>query len=584
MRQSDAFNRQMNTSWMATIMTSLSCLGFTATAQAESVRVYIGTYTRGSASEGIYLSLLDTESGALSAPKLVAKADNPSFLTLTPDGSRLYAAEETQEFDGKKGGSIHAFSVDELSGNLTSLGQAPTLGGAPCHMITDSTGQRVLFANYSGGSAGVYATGADGELTNLVGWKQHEGSSVNLRRQEAPHAHSINLDPTGQFAYVADLGIDEVKIYKLNAQTGSLDSAEVPSVKLEGGSGPRHFDIHPSGGFAYVINEMTSTIAAFKRNASNGSLGETAIQYISTLPAGFDGNNSTAHVEIHPSGKYLYGSNRGHDSIAVYAIDQESGLLSLVEIAPCGGKTPRNFGIDPTGKFLLAAGQSSDNISVFKIDSDSGKLTDTGHSIEVPRPVCVQFSQPTSCSMTDLFDGKSFDGWEGNMKWFRIEDGAVVAGSLHHAIPNNEFLVSEKSFGDFELTLKAKLIGEGKNAGIQFWSERIPNHHEMIGFQCDIGWVGDRSIWGALYDESRRRVMLTSVPLATQALAKSGQWHEFRIVAQGNSIRIWFDGALATHYIESQPDIPRQGRFGLQIHSGPPAEAWYKDIQVRELK
>lgn len=574
----------MKTSWMA-LGLAVSCLSsMSISSNADSIWVYFGTYTRGSESKGIYVSQLNLDSGALSQPRLVAEADNPSFLALNPAGTHLYSVEETQEFGDLKGGAIHSFRVDSVSGDLESLGQKPTIGGAPCHIVTDATGSRVYFANYSGGNTGSYAVGPDGALTTMIAWKQHEGSSVNQRRQEAPHAHSINLDPSGKFAYVADLGIDAVKIYKVNPESGSFDPAETPEVKVQPGAGPRHFDIHPSGKFAYVINELDSTVSVFHRDPVTGSLGPRAVQSISTLPEGFDGGNSTAHVEVHPSGKFLYGSNRGHDSLAVYQIQPDDGRLTLLEITPCGGKIPRNFGIDPTGQFLLAAGQNSDNVTVFRIDTESGALKATEHSIQVPKPVCVQFLQPAACGMADLFDGKSFEGWEGNMKWFRIEDGAIVAGSLNHAIPNNEFLVTKKEFGDFEMTLKAKLIGEGKNAGVQIWSQRIPNHHEMIGFQCDIGWGGETSIWGALYDESRRRRMLTTVPLPTQKLAESGKWHEFRIIAQGRSIRIWLDGALATHYFESDPDIPFNGRIGLQIHSGPPAEAWYKDIQIREIK
>jgi 6-phosphogluconolactonase len=250
----------------------------------------------------------------------------------------------------------------------------------------------VLFANYSGGSAGTYAAGQDGTLGSRTAFFQHEGSSVDARRQEAPHAHSINLDPEGRYAYVADLGLDQVLIYRYDAATGAMTPNDPAFARVKPGSGPRHFAFRPDGKYAYVINEMNSTVTAFACDATKGSL--AAIQTLSTLPEGFQGGNSTAHVASHPSGRFLYGSNRGHDSIAVFGIDAESGRLTLVEIEPAGGKTPRNFGIDPTGRYLLAAGQSSGGIAVFRIDPATGALEPSGSSIKVPAPVCVQFLKP----------------------------------------------------------------------------------------------------------------------------------------------------------------------------------------------
>ena len=551
--------------------------------QAEQIWVYVGTYTRGGDSEGIYLSKLDMESARLSPAVLVGKADNPSFLTIAPDGKHLFAVEEIEQFNGRKSGALRSFAIDSKTGNLTAINQVPTDGGAPCHLVMDSSGRHVLFANYSGGNAGVYRVETDGKLSARSGFVQHEGSSVDSRRQNEPHAHSINLDPAGRFAFVADLGLDKIMIYRFDAATGALTPNNPAFAKVKPGAGPRHFAFRPDGKFAYVINEMNSTVTSFAFDAARGELRE--IQTLTTLPQGFEGGNSTAHVEAHPSGRFLYGSNRGHDSIAVFAVDNESGRLTLVEVEPSGGKTPRNFGIDPTGAFLLAAGQSSGNVALFKINAETGALTPTGSSIDVPRAVCVQFLRPPVEGFSSIFDGKSLEGWEGEEKWFRVENGAIVAGSLDERIPINQFLVSEREFGDFELTLKAKLVGQGDNAGIQFWSQRIPNHHEMIGFQCDVGRAGERSIWGALYDESRRRTMLSQVPLPTQLATRFDDWNDFRILAQGPVITIWINGALATRYYETQTEdeVPRRGRLGLQIHSGPPAEARYKDIQIREL-
>lgn len=550
---------------------------------AEELWVYVGTYTRGGESQGIYLSKLDLDTGRLSAPVLAGRADNPSFLAIAPDGKHLVAVEEVEQFNGEKSGALRSFAIDPEDGRLRFVAQAPTDGGAPCHVITDSAGRHVLYANYSGGNAGVHRLSVNGALPERTGFAQHEGSSVNDRRQKGPHAHSINLDPAGRFAFVADLGLDKIMIYRFDAVRGSLTPNDPASAAVKPGSGPRHFAFRPDGKFAYVINEMASTITAFACDADRGALSE--IQTVSTLPAGFEGGNSTAHVEVHPSGRFLYGSNRGHDSIAVYRINDESGRLDLVEIEPSGGEVPRNFGVDPTGRYLLAAGQNSGNVAVFEIDPATGTLSPNGSTIEVPRPVCVQFLRPPRDGFVSLFDGRSLAGWEGKQEWFRVEKGAIVAGSLGERIPRNEFLVSEKEYGDFELTLQAKLVGEGDNAGIQFWSQRVPDHHEMIGFQCDMGRSGDRSIWGALYDESRRRVMLAEVPWPTQRATHFDDWNEFRIRARGNVITIWINGALAARYYERQPPdkIPRRGRFGLQIHSGPPAEAWYRDIRVREL-
>jgi 6-phosphogluconolactonase len=228
-----------------------------------------------------------------------------------------------------------------------------------------------------------------GEATAFI---QHEGSSVDPRRQAGPHAHSINVAPDNRFAFVADLGLDRVMIYRFDPQRGTLEANNPPWASLAPGAGPRHFAFHPSGRSAYVINEMKSTVTAFAYDANRGSLDE--IQTVTTLPESFIGNNTTAEVQVHPSGRFLYGSNRGHDSIAVYAIDAETGRLTFVEHESTGGSTPRNFGLDPDGRYLLAANQASDSVVVFRIDAATGALTPTGHSIEVPSPVCVRIVPP----------------------------------------------------------------------------------------------------------------------------------------------------------------------------------------------
>jgi 6-phosphogluconolactonase len=549
---------------------------------ARDLWVYFGTYTRDKASEGIYLARLDLETGNLEKPKLAAKADNPSFVALTPDARHLVAVEETNDYEGKKSGSLAAFSIDPKTGTLEFKSRITTRGGAPCHVSIDSSGRHAFFANYVGGSVGAASISPEGKL-KLTSFSQHAGSSV-LPRQASPHAHSIDLDPAGRFAVCADLGLDKVMIYEYDPAKGTIKPNDPAFAKVAPGGGPRHFAFRPDGRFGYTNNEITSSVTAFSYDGGKGSFKE--LQTLSTLPEEhLKKRNSTAELIFHPGGRFLYCSNRGHDSIAVFAVDPASGKLSLVEIEILGVKTPRGFGIEPGGRYLIAAGQNSGNVRVFAIDPKSGALSPVGEPVAVPNAVCVQFLHPPVEKFTRIFDGKSMKGWEGAEEWFRVEDGAIVAGSMEKRIPKNQFLVTEKSYGNFELRFQAKLTGKGKNAGVQFWSERIPNHHEMIGYQCDIGSMGKASIWGALYDESRRRRFLQEVALPTQGVTDPDDWNRFRIRAEGSTITIWVNGALATRYFENEPaaKIPRKGRFGLQIHSGPPAEACYKDIEVREL-
>jgi len=285
-------------------------------------------------------------------------------------------------------GSVGAFSIDPESGSLKLLNQEATGGGSPCHLVVDGKGNNVLVANYGGGSVAVLPIGNDGRLGRATAFIQHRGSSVNPRRQKGPHAHSICLDAASRFAFAADLGLDRILIYRYGAGKGTLVPAEIPWVAVDPGSGPRHFAFHTTGKYAYVINELRSTVTAFRYRAERGIL--EPIQTISTLPAGFGGRSTAAEVAVHPSGKFLYGSNRGHDSIAIFAIDRLTGRLTLLGHQPTGGKTPRNFEIDPSGNFLLAANQNSGTVIVFKIDGDTGSPRPTGTRIEVPAPVCVK--------------------------------------------------------------------------------------------------------------------------------------------------------------------------------------------------
>jgi 6-phosphogluconolactonase len=356
-----------------------------STVSAEPIRVYFGTYTRGqNSSKGIYRSVLDSETGKLSNPVLVAEAKNPSFLEIHPNRKFLYAVSEV----GGSGG-VSAYAIDSRTGDLKLLNQQPSGGAGPCHVSLDHKGKNVLVANYGSGSASVIPIKSNGRLREPTGFVQHAGSSVNPRRQQGPHAHSINVSPDNRFAFVADLGTDKVMIYRLDIKKGTIIKNNPPYAKLKPGAGPRHFSFHPNGKYAYVINELDCTVTAFTYEPTSGALSD--IQTITTLPKDFNGSNTCAEVRVHPSGKFLYGSNRGHDSIAVYRIDLANGKLTFVEHETIDIKTPRNFNIDPTGKFCLVANQGTDSVVVFQINQRTGALEPTGHKISIGRPVCVRF-------------------------------------------------------------------------------------------------------------------------------------------------------------------------------------------------
>lgn len=356
---------------------------------AKKYRVYIGTYT-GPASRGIYQSMFDLATGQLHPPQLAAEIVSPSFVAIHPSQKYLFAVSEIAEFDGKKTGAVTAFSIDEATGALRVLNQQASEGMHPCHLIVDAAGKNVLVANYTSGSVAVLPIDpGSGRISKASSVIQHMGSSVNKQRQEGPHAHSINLDAANRFAFAADLGLDKVLIYKFDAAAGSLQPNDPAAGTVAPGSGPRHFAFHPTGKYAYVNNELTSGLTAFAYDAATGALKE--LQTLSTLPAGFTGDNSTAETVVHPSGETVYVSNRGHDSIAVFQIDPATGKLTGKGHTPTGGKTPRNFAVEPTGQFLLAANQSTNDVIVFKIDPKTGDLTPTGLRIEVGSPVCLRF-------------------------------------------------------------------------------------------------------------------------------------------------------------------------------------------------
>jgi 6-phosphogluconolactonase len=366
-------------------MICLNCLSVAA--QSSDVLVYVGTYTnRGS--EGVYVYRLDFATGGLTPVNKSPRLNNPSFVALDPKGRCVYAVRES----GGPAGAIVALSRNQATNELTILNDQPSGGQGPCYVTVDREGRFVLAANYGSGSVAVFPVAEDGRLQPASCVVQHEGSSVNPGRQKGPHAHSIVLDPANRYAFVPDLGIDKIMIYRFDREQGKLVPNDPPFVKVEPGSGPRHFTFHPDGKHAYVIEELSCTVTAFAYDADTGSL--KSLQKISTLPKDFKGTNTCADIHMHPSGRFLYGSNRGHDSIASFAIDAKTGELRLIGHTPTQGKNPRNFAIDPSGTFLLAANQDGNNIVSFRIDPDTGKLTPTGQVCQVSMPVCVKMVKP----------------------------------------------------------------------------------------------------------------------------------------------------------------------------------------------
>ena len=372
------------------VFSLLTGLAVFAAAANGKYLFYVGTYTEeGTKSKGIYAFRLDAATGQSTPLGLAAETTNPSFIALHPSGKYLYAVNEVQNFKGPNSGGVSAFSIDRATGKLTFLNEVPSRGADPCYITVDKTGKYVLVANYTGGSIASFPVMQDGKLGEASAFVQHTGHGTDPKRQEGPHAHSIDLSPDNRFAFVDDLGLDELLAYKFDSAKGSLTANDPPFAKLDAGAGPRHFALHPSGKFAYVVSEMHSSVTVFSSDLKSGTF--HPVQTISALPKDFTGENDDAEIHVHPSGKFLYASNRGHDSIAVFAIDPHKGTLTLVEHRLTQGKTPRSFEIDPTGKFLFAENQKSDNIVVFRIDQKTGKLTPTGQVLDVGSPVCVKF-------------------------------------------------------------------------------------------------------------------------------------------------------------------------------------------------
>ena len=347
--------------------------------------LYVGTYTNGK-SEGIYVYRMNSDSGELKHALTVKGVSNPSFLAIDPGRRFLYAANESGEFAGKKGGGVTAFAIDRKTGDLRKLNERNS-PGVPCHVSVHPSGKFVMAANYGGGNVVIYPVQAGGSLGEATDVAQHTGKGADPKRQDKPHAHCIVPDAEGRFVFAPDLGIDKVMIYRLDLKNGKFVPNGFAATKP--GAGPRHFVFHPLGKFAYVINEINWTVTAFTYDKASGALAES--QTVSALPPGFGGTSYCADIHVHPTGKFLYGSNRGHDSIVAFAIDQSTGKLNLIAHESTRGKWPRNFAVNPTGEFLLVANQNTDNVVAFRIDQQTGRLTATGQTTEIPAPVCLKF-------------------------------------------------------------------------------------------------------------------------------------------------------------------------------------------------
>jgi len=360
--------------------------------------VYVGTYTEDilfgtgqileGKGEGIHIYRMDPATGALSPHDTAREIKNPSYLAFHPNHRFLYAVNELKSYNGEATGTLSAFSMDPDTGRLEFINMVATHGTDPCHVTVDRAGRCALVANFASGSVAVLPIREDGGLREASEVIQHQGSSVDPVRQIGPHAHSVTLDASNRFAYVPDLGLDKLMIYRFDSENGKLETHEQGCLETKPGAGPRHFVIHPDNSCAYLINELDSTILSLGYDSERGTVEQ--IQTVSTLPQSFQGHSTCADIMVDPRGQFLYASNRGHDSIAIYRIDGSSGKLALIGHQSTGGRTPRNFTIDRSGTFLFAANQDSDNIVCFRIDTDSGRLTPSGQVTPAPTPVCVK--------------------------------------------------------------------------------------------------------------------------------------------------------------------------------------------------
>jgi len=366
---------------------------------ANEMLVYVGTYTEsirfGSGKvlegkgEGIYRYRMHPATGALEFDSKTTGVVNPSYIAVDPTQRFLYAVNELKTYEDKPTGTVSAFAVDSRSGKLEFLNKQLTHGTDPCHVVVDGKSRYIFVANFMSGSVCVLPVRKDGSLGEATDFVQHLGSSVDPVRQRGPHAHSVTLDKAGRFAFVPDLGLDKLMVYAFDRTRGMLEPHAVPWIKVKPGAGPRHVALHPSGRFAFLINELDSTVTALSFRGKKGVFKE--LQVVPTLPAGFQGESTCADVQVAPSGRFVYASNRGHDSLVIYRIDGRTGRVAYVGHQSTQGKTPRQFEIDPTGRFLLVANQDTDTIVTFRIDPQTGTLEPTGQVAQVPTPVCVKF-------------------------------------------------------------------------------------------------------------------------------------------------------------------------------------------------
>ncbi|HWB00930.1 MAG TPA: lactonase family protein [Pirellulales bacterium] len=363
----------------------------------DTIRMYVGTTTGRSGAKGIYRVDLDRAAGKLGEITLAGEAVSPGFIAIHPNGKFIYAVGPPRSTDRTIPGVVTSFAIDTATGNVTKLNEESAGTPGPAYVTVDRAGRNVLIANYTGGSAAVLPIADDGKLRPISSLVRHQGASLaDPKRQDAPHPHSIYLDAANKFAFVPDLGMDKVMIYRFDPAAGQLVANDPAFGQVPPGSGPRHFAFHPDGRHAYVINELASTVTVFDYDPDRGAL--SAKQTLSTLPPGVDAaavGNTTAEVVVHPSGKFLYGSNRGHNSIAVFAIDSNSGTLTPSSHQGEGIKVPRNFNLDPTGRYAVVANLDGDNLALFRIEQATGALQPTGSTVAVPKPMCVKFYAPS---------------------------------------------------------------------------------------------------------------------------------------------------------------------------------------------
>lgn len=417
--------------------------------------VYFGTHRAG-AGLGLSLAHFNSDTGVLTVPKFEIQSSAPAYFVIGPDGKHLYTCNSGDTFQGKPGGGVSAFGIDSATGHLSALNTKPAGGEDTSYISLDRTGRFALVANYKGGNIAVFTLQPDGSLGERTAFVQHTGSSVDPVRQTHAYAHSIITDPTNRFAIVADLGLDKVFVYHFDEKTGALTPNEPAFVSVKPGSGPRHpvfaapFDpFSPSGQAVYVISEIASTVTAFHWDSEKGTLAE--FQVISTLPADFKGTSACAEIAIHPNGKFLYASNRGHDSLAVFAIDAKDGRLSLVQHVPSGGQTPRNFAFDPTGQWIVATNHGSNNAVVFRVDAATGKLTQQGNPVSVPYPFCERFAYDESNSIWVIGDAVNRPGRYRIGQASTLGDVIDAAGGLtRYAYPPNSSLIRRKADGSVE--------------------------------------------------------------------------------------------------------------------------------------